>query len=80
MTSVKVALAATAVALVLGTLAAFALQRYKFFGRYSISFLLILPIALPGIVTGRRPAEHVQPHASTSACSTSRSGSASTRW
>ncbi len=50
-TSVKVALAATAVALVLGTLAAFALQRYKFFGRYSISFLLILPIALPGIVT-----------------------------
>jgi putative spermidine/putrescine transport system permease protein len=51
MTSVKVAAAATAVALVLGTLAAFALQRYKFFGRYSISFLLILPIALPGIVT-----------------------------
>ena len=50
-TSIKVAAAATAVALVLGTLAAFALQRYKFFGRSSISFLLILPIALPGIVT-----------------------------
>jgi hypothetical protein len=50
-TSIKVAAAATAVALVLGTLAAFALQRYKFFGRASISFLLILPIALPGIVT-----------------------------
>ena len=50
-TSIKVAAAATTVALVLGTLAAFALQRYKFFGRSSISFLLILPIALPGIVT-----------------------------
>ncbi len=50
-TSVKVASAATAVALVLGTLAAFALQRYRFFGRSSISFLIVLPIALPGIVT-----------------------------
>ncbi len=36
----------------LGTLAAFALQRFTFFGRSTISFLLILPIALPGIVTG----------------------------
>jgi len=50
-TSIQLALAATAVALLLGTLAAFALQRYQFFGRYSISFLLVLPIALPGIVT-----------------------------
>jgi len=40
------------VALVLGTLAAFAVQRYKFFGRETVSFLVILPIALPGIVTG----------------------------
>jgi putative spermidine/putrescine transport system permease protein len=47
-----VALAATAVALVLGTLAAFGLQRFEFFGRSTISFLLVLPIALPGIVTG----------------------------
>jgi len=50
-TSIKIALVATMIALVLGTLAAFALQRYRFFGKTSISFLLILPIALPGIVT-----------------------------
>jgi putative spermidine/putrescine transport system permease protein len=50
--SVWVALVATLIALVLGTLAAFALQRFVFFGRSTISFLLILPIALPGIVTG----------------------------
>jgi putative spermidine/putrescine transport system permease protein len=51
-TSVKAGLGATAVALVLGTMAAFAVSRYKFFGRQSVSFLVILPIALPGIVTG----------------------------
>jgi putative spermidine/putrescine transport system permease protein len=50
--SVQVALCATALALVLGTLAAFALQRYAFFGRDAVSLLVILPIALPGIVTG----------------------------
>ncbi len=49
--SVQVALAATAIALVLGTLAAFAMQRYEFLGRQTISFLMVLPIALPGIVT-----------------------------
>ena len=49
--SVKVALVATVIALVLGTLAAFAMQRYRFFGRNAVSFLLVLPIALPGIVT-----------------------------
>ena len=43
---------ATAVALVLGTLAAIALHRFSFFGRQTISFLLVLPIALPGVVTG----------------------------
>lgn len=43
---------ATAVALVLGTLAALAVQRYSFFGRQTISFFLVLPIALPGVVTG----------------------------
>ena len=36
----------------LGTLASLAVQRYSFFGRNTISFLVILPIALPGIVTG----------------------------
>jgi putative spermidine/putrescine transport system permease protein len=47
-----VATVATAIALVLGTLAALAVQRYSFFGRQTISFFLVLPIALPGVVTG----------------------------
>jgi putative spermidine/putrescine transport system permease protein len=51
-TSVKAGLGATAVALVLGTMAAFAVGRYRFFGRESVSILVVLPIALPGIVTG----------------------------
>lgn len=51
-TSLRAGLAATAVALVLGSLAAFAVQRFRFFGRETITFLVILPIALPGIVTG----------------------------
>jgi len=51
-TSVAVGLVATAVALVLGTLASFALVRHRFFGRDGISLLIVLPIALPGIVTG----------------------------
>ncbi|MEO8289654.1 MAG: ABC transporter permease [Gaiellaceae bacterium] len=50
--SVEAALGATAIAIVLGTLAALAVQRYRFFGRETVSFLVILPIALPGIVTG----------------------------
>lgn len=50
--SLKVATLSTAMALVLGTLAAAALARTKFFGREAISLLLILPIALPGIITG----------------------------
>ena len=50
--SFEVALWATAIALVLGTLAAAALARARFFGRDAISLLLILPIALPGVVTG----------------------------
>jgi putative spermidine/putrescine transport system permease protein len=51
-TSVQAGLSATAIALVLGTMAAFALQRYRFYGRDTVSLLIILPIALPGIVTG----------------------------
>jgi putative spermidine/putrescine transport system permease protein len=51
-TSLGVALAATAMALILGTLASVAVTRYAFFGRESISFIVVLPIALPGIVTG----------------------------
>jgi putative spermidine/putrescine transport system permease protein len=52
LTSVQVALLATLVAVVLGTLAALALARYDFFGREAVSLLVVLPIALPGIVTG----------------------------
>jgi putative spermidine/putrescine transport system permease protein len=51
-TSVAIALGATAIALVLGTLASLAVARYRFFGRETISFVVIFPIALPGIVTG----------------------------
>ena len=50
--SFKVGLAATAVALVLGSAAAFALSRFRFFGKNSLSLLLVLPLALPGIITG----------------------------
>ncbi|HSR94966.1 MAG TPA: ABC transporter permease [Solirubrobacterales bacterium] len=51
-TSIKAGVAATAIAIVLGTLASLAVARHRFFGRETISFLVILPIALPGIVTG----------------------------
>jgi putative spermidine/putrescine transport system permease protein len=49
--SLQVALFATVLALILGSAAAFAVHRYDFFGRNTVSFLLVLPIALPGIVT-----------------------------
>jgi putative spermidine/putrescine transport system permease protein len=52
LTTVQAGLGDTAFALLLGTLAAFAVARYRFFGRETISFLVVLPIALPGIVTG----------------------------
>jgi len=50
--SLEIAAAATALALLLGAMAAFAVQRYRWFGRETVSFVVILPIALPGIVTG----------------------------
>jgi putative spermidine/putrescine transport system permease protein len=50
--SVRVGLAATVVALVLGGMVSFALHQFRFFGRDAISLLLVLPIALPGIITG----------------------------
>ena len=50
--SLLAALGATTVALVLGTLASMAVSRYRFFGREVITFAVVLPIALPGIVTG----------------------------
>jgi putative spermidine/putrescine transport system permease protein len=49
--SLEVATIATLFALALGSAAAFAVHRFRFFGRNSVSFLLVLPIALPGIVT-----------------------------
>jgi putative spermidine/putrescine transport system permease protein len=50
--SLKAGGIATAVALLLGSAAAFGVHRFRFFGRESISFLFVLPIALPGIITG----------------------------
>ena len=51
-TSVEVAAMATAIAVLLGSAAAFAVHRFRFFGRDTVSLMLVLPIALPGIVTG----------------------------
>jgi putative spermidine/putrescine transport system permease protein len=51
-TSLKVAAAATVIALGLGSMAAYAVQRFRFFGRETLSLVVVLPIALPGIVTG----------------------------
>ncbi|HUB71164.1 MAG TPA: ABC transporter permease, partial [Acidimicrobiales bacterium] len=50
--SVKAGVGATALALALGSLAAFGVHRFRFFGRETISLFLVLPIALPGIITG----------------------------
>lgn len=50
--SVIVGAGATVIALLLGSLVAFALQRFRFFGRQTVNLLVVLPIALPGVVTG----------------------------
>ena len=50
--SVIVATAAMVIASILGTLVAFALNRYEFFGKSTVNLLVVLPIALPGVVTG----------------------------
>jgi putative spermidine/putrescine transport system permease protein len=50
--SLKAALVATSIALVLGSAGAFAVSRFRFFGRETISFIFVLPLALPGIITG----------------------------
>jgi len=50
--SIQAGLGATAIALILGSAAAFAVHKFRFFGREAISFVLVLPIALPGILTG----------------------------
>ena len=50
--SLKAGLISTAIAMLLGSLAAFGVHRLRFFGREVVSFVLVLPIALPGIITG----------------------------
>jgi putative spermidine/putrescine transport system permease protein len=50
--SIRAAMVSTAISLLLGSMAAFAVHRFRFFGREAVSFLLVLPIALPGIITG----------------------------
>ena len=50
--SIEAGLVATAIAVVLGTASAFAVERYRFRGRETVSFVTVLPIALPGIITG----------------------------
>jgi putative spermidine/putrescine transport system permease protein len=50
--SIKVGALATGIAVVLGSAVAYALHQFSFFGKEAISFLLVLPIALPGIITG----------------------------
>ncbi len=50
--SVRAGLFSTAIAIALGSMAAFAVHRFKFFGREAISFIFVLPLALPGIITG----------------------------
>jgi putative spermidine/putrescine transport system permease protein len=50
--SLKAAVLATVIALLLGSAAAFGVHRFRFFGREAVSLLLVLPLALPGIITG----------------------------
>jgi putative spermidine/putrescine transport system permease protein len=50
--SVRAAAISTVIALLLGSMAAFAVHRFRFFGREAVSFLVVLPLALPGIITG----------------------------
>jgi putative spermidine/putrescine transport system permease protein len=50
--SVRAGLLATSVAILLGSMAAFAVHRFRFFGREAVSLVLVLPLALPGIITG----------------------------
>ncbi|MFL5918107.1 MAG: ABC transporter permease [Gaiellaceae bacterium] len=67
--SLKAACVATLIALVLGTAAAAVVSRFRFFGRDAVTFLLVLPIALPGVVTGialnsffsNNPVHHLSP-------------------
>jgi putative spermidine/putrescine transport system permease protein len=58
--SIQAGIGATLIAIVLGSLAALAVHRFAFFGRGTISFALVLPIALPGIITGIALAASIQ--------------------
>ena len=66
--SVQAAFLATLVAMVLGTLLSLGVSRYSFFGRETVSFIVILPIALPGIITGSRSRRRSRTSASRSGC------------
>ena len=61
LTSVKIGVIATVVAMILGVLLSFALSRYEFFGRQTLSLLVILPIALPGTIAEPRGAPERAP-------------------
>ena len=50
--SLKVAFLATIIALILGTLISAAMSGARFWGRDQLSLLIVLPIALPGVITG----------------------------
>jgi len=50
--SLKAGVVATTIAMFLGSAAALAVHRYEFFGKNAVSFMVVLPIALPGIITG----------------------------
>jgi len=79
--SVKAGLGATAIALTLGSLAAFAIHRFKFFGREAVSFLLVLPLALPASSPGwpSMPPSTSAARSSGSRSASSRSSSATRR-
>ncbi len=58
--SIQAGVGATLIAVILGSLAALAVHRFSFFGRGAISFALVLPLALPGIITGIALAASIQ--------------------
>ena len=58
--SIQAGVGATLIAIILGSLAALAVHRFSFFGRGAISFALVLPLALPGIITGIALAASIQ--------------------
>lgn len=52
LTSLKLALLATAISTAVGTMMALALVRHRFFGRRIANFLIVIPMATPEVVMG----------------------------